>query len=83
MQTFSFNPPIDSSEVGKWLLAVTFLEVKNSIFNITDENNSFSITIPGHWDSKTGEKPIDEVNNLLKLRSQNGTGLHVEQVKKD
>ena len=82
MQTFSFNPPIDLSEVGKRLLAVTFFEVKNSVFNITDENNSFSTTIPGHWDSKSAEKTIDELNKLLKLRTQNGIDLNVEQVKK-
>ena len=61
---------------------MTFLEVTNSVFNITDENNSFSITIPGHWDSKSAERTIDELNKLLKLRSQNGLDLHVEPVRK-
>ena len=81
MQTFSFNPPIDLSEVGKWLLAVTFFEVTNSVFNITDENNSFSITIPGHWNSKSAEKTIDEPNKLLELRCQNDIELHIEKVR--
>ena len=53
MQTFSFNSPINFAAVGKWLLAVTSFEVPNSVFNITVENNSFSITIPGHWNSKS------------------------------
>ena len=47
MQTFSFNPPINLVEEGKWLLGVTSFECTNSIFNILDENNSFSIDIPG------------------------------------
>ena len=65
MQTFSFNPPINLIEEGKWLLAVTSFEGKNVVFNITNENNSFSITIPGHWDSKSGEKTLDELNKLI------------------
>ena len=48
MQTFSFNPPINSVEEGKWLLAVSSFEATNSVFNITNENNTFSITTPGH-----------------------------------
>ena len=44
-------------------------ECTNSVFNITDENNSFSITIPGHWATEFAEKIIDEVNRLLELRS--------------
>ena len=43
MQTFSVSPPIDLIEEGKVLLAVTSFECTNSAFNITDENNSFSI----------------------------------------
>ena len=45
MQTFSFNPPINLFEESKWLLAVSFSECTNSVFNITDKNKSFSITI--------------------------------------
>ena len=65
MEIFSFNPPINLVEEGKWLLGVTFFEVTNSVFDITDENNSFSITIAGHWDSKSAEKTIDERNKIL------------------
>ena len=49
MEAFSFNPPINLAEEGKWLLAVTYFETTNSVFNITDENNSFSIGTPGFW----------------------------------
>ena len=48
MQTFSFNPPIDLFEEDNWVLAVSSFECTNSVFNITNENNSFSIIIPGH-----------------------------------
>ena len=78
-QTFSFSPPINLIEEGKWLLGVTSLECTNSVFNITNENNSFSITIPDHWQTKSDEETVDEQNKLLELRSQNGIDLHVEQ----
>ena len=48
METFSFNPPINLSEV-RWLLSVTSFEARNSVFNITHEKHSFLITTPGHW----------------------------------
>ena len=55
-QTFSFNPPTNLVEEGKWLLGVTSLECTNSVFNITIENNSFSIIIPGHYQDKSDVK---------------------------
>ena len=82
MQTFSFNPSINLVEEGKWLLAVSSFECTNSVFNITNENNSFSIIIPGHYQNKSDEETIDELNKLLELRSQNGIDLHIEQVRK-
>ena len=82
MQTFSFNPPINLFEEGKWLLAVSSVECTNSVFNITNENNSFSIIVPGHYETESAEKSINELNKLLELRSQNGIELHVEQVRK-
>ena len=78
-QTFSFNPPINLIEEDKWLLAVSSFECTNSVFNITDENNSFSIIIPGHYQNKSDEKTIDELNKLLELKSLE---LHVEEIKK-
>ena len=82
MQFFLFNPPINLAEEGKWLLVVTSFECTNSVFNITKENNSFSIAMPGHWETESAEKTIDELNKLLELRSQNGIQLHVEQDRK-
>ena len=81
-QTFLFNSPINLVEEDKWLLAVSSFECTNSIFNITDDNNSFSIIILGHYQNESDEKTIDELNKLLELRSQNGIELHVEQVRK-
>ena len=79
MQTFSFNPPINLVEKGKWLLAVSSFECTNSVFNITNENNSFSVIIPGHYQNRSGEKTINNLNKSLELKS---IGLHVEEVKK-
>ena len=79
MQTFSFNPPINLVEEGRWLIAVSSLECTNSVFNVTDDNNSFSIIIPGHYQNKTDEKTINDLNKLLELKS---LGLHVEVKKR-
>ena len=67
-QTFSFSPPINLVEEGKWLIAFTSFETSN--------------TIPGHWDSKSAEKTKDEINKVLKLWSQKGIELHVKEVRK-
>ena len=79
MQTFSFTPPINLLEEGKWLIAVSSFECTNSVFNITNENNSCSIIIPGHYETESAEKTIDELNKLLELRSLE---LHLEEVRK-
>ena len=62
MENFSFNPPINLAEEREWLIAVTFFEATNSVFNITNENNSFLISTPGHWNSKDGEKLVNKLN---------------------
>ena len=82
MQTFSFSPPINLVEEGKWLLAVVSIECKNSVVNITNENDSFSITTTDHWNSESAEKSVDELNKLIDLRFENDIELHVEQVRK-
>ena len=78
-QTFSFNPPINLLDEGKWLLGVSFFECKNSVFNITNENNSFSIIIPVHYQTEFAEKMINDLNKLLKLKSLE---LYIEEVSK-
>ena len=79
MQTFSFNLPINLVEQDKWLLAVSSFECTNSVFNTTNENNSFSIIIPGHYETEFAEQIIDNLNKLIELKSLE---LHVEEVKK-
>ena len=69
-------------EERKWLLAVTSFELTNSVLIITNKNNSISVTTPGHWSSKLGEKTIDELKNLIELGSQKDIELHVEQIRK-
>ena len=64
-QTFSFNPPINLVEEGKWLLGVSSFEVTNSIFNITNENYSFSNTMSGHWIRENAQQTIDKLKELL------------------
>ena len=79
MQTFSFNPPINLVEEGKWLMAVSSFGCTNSVFNITNENNSFSIISPGHYQTEFAEKTIHGLNKLLELKSLE---LHVEENRK-
>ena len=67
-RTFSFNPPITLVEEGKWLTGVTLFQCTISVFNMTNEDNSFTTTIPGHWQTKSDEKTIDELNKLSELR---------------
>ena len=79
MQTFSFSPPINLFEEGKWLLAVSSFECTISVFNITNENNSFSIIIPGHYQTESAEKTINKLKKSLEFRSLE---LHVKEVRK-
>ena len=79
MQTFSFNPPINLVEEGKWLLGLSSLECTNSVFNITNENISFSIIIPCHYQTEFAEKMINDLNKLLELKSLE---LHAEDRKR-
>ena len=55
------------------------MECTSSVFNITNENNSFSITIPDHWETKSAQKPNDELNKVTEL---NSVDLHVKEVEK-
>ena len=52
------------------------------LFNITDENNSFSISTPGDWNSEYGEEFITKLDKLLELRSENDIEVHVIEVEK-
>ena len=66
-KTFHFNPPIEVKE--DWMIGLVNLEVYNSIFNITEENNKFKLyKFP---DEKTGgityTKVRDEIERDLDI----------------
>ena len=66
-ETFHFKPPIQIK--GNWMIGLTDLEVYNSIFNITEENNKFELyKFP---DEKAGgvtyEKVRDEIEKDLDI----------------
>ena len=66
-ETFHFKPPIQIK--GDWMIGLTNLEVYNSIFNITEENNKFKLyKFP---DEKAGgvtyEKVRDEIERDLDI----------------
>ena len=82
MENFSFSPPINLIKEEKWLLAVTSFDTMNSIFKITNEDNSFSVSIPGYWNSEEGEELFNELLKLLELRSENDIELQVRDVEK-
>ena len=66
LKIFSFSPRMNFFEESKWLKTKTFFEATSSVFNITDENNSFSISTPGHWNSDD-EEVFNKLNKLLNL----------------
>ena len=90
IQTFLFNPPINLVEEDKMFLGVTnsflflLFECTNSVFNITDESNSFSIIILDSWNipSNLEDNVIDKLMNLLKLKSENNIEKHEQEVRK-
>ena len=59
---------------------MTSFEANNSDFNLIDENNSFSITIPSHWQTKSVEKKTIKEINKLELRSQKAIEFHGKEV---
>ena len=65
------------------MLAVTSFEAKNSVFSIADENNSFSISTPGHWSSREGADTRNRLHTLKELGFQNDIELHVEEVRRN
>ena len=61
METFSFLPPTNQIDEGKWFLTVTSFEATNSVFNKIDENKSFPITTSDHWSSRGGSETINKL----------------------
>ena len=77
-ETFHFKPPIQVK--GDWMIGLTNLEVYNSIFNISEENNKFELyKFP---DEKSGgvtyEKVRDEIEKDLDIEDITATDLQDE-----
>ena len=77
-ETFHFKPPIQIK--GDWMIGLTDLEVYNSIFNITEENNKFDLyKFP---DEKAGgatyEKVRDEIEKDLNIEDITAADLQDE-----
>ena len=61
-ESFHFRPPIQVK--GDWMIGLTDLEVYNSIFNITEENNKFELyKFP---DEKAGGVTYEKLEMRLK-----------------
>ena len=69
-KTFHFRPPIQVK--GDWVIGLTDLEVYNSIFNITEENNKF----------KLYKFPDEKVGGVTyeKVRDENEKDLDIEDI---
>ena len=63
-EIFHFNPPIQTK--GDWMLGLIDLEVYNSIFNITKENNKFEL-YTDTFDEFSFEELRDEVEEILNI----------------
>ena len=82
METFAFSLPINFSEEGKRLFAVRSSEATSTVFKMTDENNSFSISTPSFWTHECGEDLNNKLNKLLEIISQNDFELRGKEVEK-
>ena len=63
-EIFHFNPPIQIN--GDWMLGLIDLEVYNSIFNITKENNKFEL-YTDTFDEFSFPELKDEVEEILNI----------------
>ena len=64
------------------MLAVTAFETTNSVFIITNENDSFSISTRIYWISNGGSETFFKLRELIKLREGIDIELHFEEVRK-
>ena len=63
-EIFHFRPPIHTK--GAWMLGLIGLEVYNSIFNITKENNKFEL-YTDTFDEFSSEELKDEIGEILNI----------------
>ena len=69
-ETFHFKPPIQVK--GDWMIGLTNLEVYNSIFNITEENNKFDLY-------KFPDEKAGGISNI-KVRDETEKDLDIEDI---
>ena len=64
---------------------MTSFEAPNSLFKITNDNKSFSFSMPGCWRNLhyLPEGIIDKVKDLLKLIPQKDIEVHVGKMKNE
>ena len=72
-EIFHFNPPIQTKR--EWMLGLIDLEVYNSIFNVTKENNKFEL-YTDTFDEFSFPELKDEVGEILNI--SNITDDHLE-----
>ena len=82
MEASSFSPRINLNGDGEWLLAVTSFERTNCVFNIIDENNSFSNSTLTYQTAIGGEETFNKITELSELLPQNDIELHLKKVTK-
>ena len=70
METFSLSSRIILFEAGRWQKAVNSFRAITSVFNLTDENNTFSFTSPGQRFPPRSVGNVEGVKKLIQLRSQ-------------
>ena len=63
-ESFSFDIPLEFPE--KWMMGVTSLEVYNSVYNITNKNNSFQIQLTDEQLSRIDTKLAMNIEYLHK-----------------
>ena len=64
-KTFHFNPPLEVKE--DWMIGLTDLEVYNSIFNITEENNKYELYIDNFDEFFSYTELKDEIAEILNI----------------
>ena len=72
-EIFHFNPPIQTK--GNWMIGLIDLEVYNSIFNITKENNKFEL-YTDTFDEFSFEELKNEIEEILNIPEI--TDIHLE-----
>ena len=69
-EIFHFKPPIQIQ--GDWMIGLTNLEVYNSIFNITEENNKFELyrDMTAKFGFLELKDELEEILNISHIRNK-------------